>query len=124
MSVQVEKLEKSMAKLTIEVSAEKLEEAINNAYNKNKNRIQLPGFRKGKAPRKMIEKQYGVEVFYEDAANELINNEYPNAVEECGEEVVSSPKIAVTQIESGKPFIFTPCTALQNSVRKARRQLF
>jgi len=116
MSVQVEKLEKSMAKLTIEVSAEKLEEAINNAYNKNKNRIQLPGFRKGKAPRKMIEKQYGVEVFYEDAANELINNEYPNAVEECGEEVVSSPKIAVTQIESGKPFIFTAEVALKPPV--------
>jgi len=116
MSVQVEKLEKSMAKLTIEVSADELEKAIQNAYNKNKNRIRVDGFRKGKAPRKMIERMYGESIFYEDAANELINNEYPKAVEECGESVVSNPKIDVTQIESGKPFIFTAEVALKPPV--------
>ena len=116
MSVQVEKLEKSMAKLTIEVPAEELEKAIQNAYNKDKNKIQLPGFRKGKAPRKMIERMYGVGVFYEDAANELINNEYPKAVDECGESIVSNPKIEVVQIESGKPFIFTAEVALKPPV--------
>ena len=116
MSVQVEKLEKSMAKLTIEVPAEELEKAIQNAYNKDKNKIQLPGFRKGKAPRKMIERMYGVGVFYEDAANELINNEYPKAADECGESIVSSPKIEVVQIESGKPFIFTAEVALKPPV--------
>ena len=101
MSVTVEKLEKSMAKLKIEVSAEQLEKAIQKAYEKNKNKIQLPGFRKGKAPRKMIEQMYGKGVFYEDAANELIETEYPKAVEECGENVVSSPKIDVEQLEAG-----------------------
>lgn len=116
MSVQVEKLEKSMAKLTIEVSAEELEKAIQNAYNKDKNKIQLPGFRKGKAPRKMIERMYGAGVFYEDAANEIINNEYPKAADESGESIVSSPKIEVVQIESGKPFIFTAEVALKPPV--------
>ena len=116
MSVQVEKLEKSMAKLTIEVSADELEKAIQNAYNKDKNKIQLPGFRKGKAPRKMIERMYGAGVFYEDAANELINSEYPKAADECGESIVSNPKIEVVQIESGKPFIFTAEVALKPPV--------
>ncbi len=116
MSLQVEKLEKNMAKLTIEVSAEELDKAIESAYQKNKNRISLPGFRKGKAPRKMIEQMYGKEVFYEDAANELIPEAYEKALEECNEEIVSSPKIEVTQIEAGKPFIFTAEVALKPEV--------
>ena len=117
MSVTVEKLEKSMAKLKIEVSAEQLEKAIQKAYEKNKNKIQLPGFRKGKAPRKMIEQMYGKGVFYEDAANELIEEEYPKAVEECGEDVVSSPKIDVEQLEAGKDFVFTAEVALKPPVK-------
>lgn len=116
MSLQVEKLEKNMAKLTIEVSAEELEKAIETAYQKNKNKISVPGFRKGKVPRKMIEKMYGAAVFYEDAANELIPDAYEKALEECEEEIVSSPKIEVTQIESGKPFIFTAEVALKPEV--------
>ncbi|MCR5101476.1 MAG: trigger factor [Butyrivibrio sp.] len=117
MSVQVEKLEKSMAKLTIEVAADELEKAIQKAYEKNKNKITIPGFRKGKAPRKLIEQMYGKGVFLEDAANEVINEEYPKAVEECGEEVVSNPKIEVTQVEAGKNFIFTAEVALKPPVK-------
>ncbi|MBQ2803867.1 MAG: trigger factor [Lachnospiraceae bacterium] len=116
MSLQVEKLEKNMAKLTIEVSAEELDKAIETAYQKNKNKISLPGFRKGKAPRKMIEQMYGKEVFYEDAANALIPEAYDKALEECTEDIVSSPKIEVTQIEAGKPFIFTAEVALKPEV--------
>ena len=92
MSLQVEKLEKNMAKLTIEVSAEELEKAIEGAYQKNKNKISIPGFRKGKAPRKMIEQMYGKSVFYEDAANALIPDAYDKALEECEEQIVSSPE--------------------------------
>ena len=117
MSVTVEKLEKSMAKLKITVPAEQLEKAIQSAYNKNKGKIQIPGFRKGKAPRKMIEQMYGKGVFYEDAANELIEEEYPKAVTECGEDVVSSPKIDVEQLEAGKDFIFTAEVALKPPVK-------
>ncbi len=116
MSLQVEKLEKNMAKLTIEVSAEELDKAIEKAYEKNKKKISIPGFRKGKAPRKMIEQMYGKEVFYEDAVNELIPTAYEGALEECSEEVVSSPKIDVVQIEAGKPFIFTAEVALKPEV--------
>ena len=116
MSLQVEKLEKNMAKLTIEVSAEELEKAIQGAYLKNKNKITIPGFRKGKAPRKMIEQMYGKEVFYEDAANALIPDAYEKALAECTEEIVSSPKIDVTQLEAGKPFIFTAEVALKPEV--------
>ena len=116
MSLQVEKLEKNMAKLTIEVSAEELEKAIEKAYQKNKNKITLPGFRKGKAPRKMIEKMYGKEVFYEDAANELIPSAYEKALDECTETVVSQPQIDVVQLEAGKPFIFTAEVALKPEV--------
>lgn len=116
MSLQVEKLEKSMAKLTIEVSAEELEKAIDGAYRKNKNRISVPGFRKGKAPRKLIEKMYGPDVFYEDAANALIPDAYEKALEECTEDIVSSPKIDVSQLEAGKPFIFTAEVALKPEV--------
>ena len=116
MSLQVEKLEKNMAKLTIEVPAEELEKAIESAYQKNKNKISIPGFRKGKAPRKMIEQMYGKEVFYEDAANELIPEAYDKALEECEEEIVSSPKIEVVQVEAGKNFIFTAEVALKPEV--------
>ena len=116
MSVQVEKLEKSMAKLTIEVSADDLEKAIESAYQKNRGKISIPGFRKGKAPRKLIEQMYGKGVFYEDAANELINSEYPKAAEESGEDIVSNPKIDISQVESGKPFIFTAEVALKPPV--------
>lgn len=116
MSLQVEKLEHNMAMLTIEVSAEDLEKALESAFRKNKNRISIPGFRKGKAPRKMIEQMYGKEVFYEDAANELIPDAYDKAVGECQEEIVSNPRINVTQIEAGKPFIFTAEVALKPEV--------
>ena len=116
MSVQVEKLEKNMAKLTIEVSAEELEKAIQGAYLKSKNKISIPGFRKGKAPRKMIEQMYGREIFYEDAANDLIPDAYEKALEECQEEIVSSPKVDVVQLEAGKPFIFTAEVALKPEV--------
>lgn len=116
MSVQVENLEKSMAKLTIEVSAEKFEAAMQKSYIKNKNRIQLPGFRKGKAPRAMIEKIYGPGVFYEDAANALIPDAYDEAAKESGLEIVSQPEIDVTQIEKGKSFIFTATVAVKPQV--------
>ncbi len=117
MSVQVEKLEKNMAKLTIEVSAEELEKAIEGAYQKNKNQISVPGFRKGKVPRQMIERMYGKEIFYEDAANALIPDAYEKALDECTEDIVSSPSIDVVQIEAGKPFIFTAEVALKPEVK-------
>lgn len=117
MSLQVEKLEKNMAKLTIEASAEELEKAINSAYQKQRGKISIPGFRKGKVPRQMIERMYGKEVFYEDAANELIPTAYEKALDECEEDIVSSPKIEVTQIEAGKPFIFTALVALKPDVK-------
>lgn len=117
MSVQVEKLEKGMAKLTIEVSAEEFEKAVDTVYKKQRNRIQIPGFRKGKAPRKMIENMYGAGIFYEDAANEIIPDAYEKAYEECEEEITSSPEIDVVQIESGKPFIFTAVVALKPEVK-------
>ncbi len=116
MSVQVETLEKSMAKLTIEVSAEEFEAAMQKSYLKNKNRIQLQGFRKGKAPRAMIERIYGPGVFYEDAANSLIPDAYDNAAKESGLEITSQPEIDVTQIEKGKPFIFTATVAVKPEV--------
>ena len=117
MSVQVEKLEKNMAKLTIEVAPEELEKAIEGAYQKNKGKISVPGFRKGKVPRQMIERMYGKEVFYEDAVNALIPEAYEKAVDECEEEIVSSPKIEVEQVEAGKPFIFTAEVALKPEVK-------
>ena len=116
MSVQVENLEKSMAKLTIEVSAEKVEEALQEAYNRQKNKISLPGFRKGKVPRNMVEKMYGPEIFYEDAANILIQKEYGTAVMESGVDVVSQPAIDLVQLEKGKPFIFTAEIAVRPEV--------
>lgn len=116
MSLQVEKLEKNMAKLTIEVSAEDLEKAMQNAYLKAKNRITIPGFRKGKAPRKMIEHMYGKGIFLEDAANALIPEHYSKALEECELEIVSQPEIDVTQAEPGKAFIFTAEVAVKPEV--------
>ncbi|MCI9324365.1 MAG: trigger factor [Lachnospiraceae bacterium] len=116
MSLQVEKLEKNMARLTIEVAAEELEKAIEEAYRKERNRISVPGFRKGKAPRKLIEQMYGKEVFYEDAANALISEAYEKELENCEESVVSQPRINVVQIEAGKPFIFTAEVALKPEV--------
>lgn len=116
MSLQVEKLEHNMAKLTIGVGAEELEKALEKAYQKQKNKISIPGFRKGKVPRKLIEKMYGPEVFYEDAANILIPDAYEKAYEECGEEIVSSPKIEVSEIEAGKGFVFTAEVALKPEV--------
>ena len=116
MSVQVEKLEKNMAKLTVEVPAEDVEKAIQGAYQKTKKSINIPGFRKGKAPRQLIEKMYGKEVFYSDAVDAMLPKAYSDAVEECGEEIVSYPKIDVVQIESGKPFIFTAEVAVKPAV--------
>lgn len=116
MSLQVEKLEKNMARLTIEVPAEELDKAIEAAYQKSKSRISVPGFRKGKAPRKLIEQMYGREVFYEDAANALIPEAYGRELESCEEPIVSQPRINVVQIEAGKPFIFTAEVALKPEV--------
>ena len=116
MSVQVENLEKNMAKLTIEVSAEDLEKALEAAYQKQKNRITIPGFRKGKVPRVMIEKMYGPGVFYEDAANSLMQLNYPSAIDESGIDIVSRPSVEVVQIEKGKPFIFTAEVAVRPEV--------
>ena len=116
MSVQVETLEKNMAKLTIEVPADKLEEALQEAYLKQKNKISLPGFRKGKVPRNMIEKMYGPEIFFEDAANQLIRENYGTAADESGVDIVSRPMIDITQIEKGKPFIFTAEVAVKPEV--------
>ncbi len=116
MSVQVEKLEKNMAKLTIEVSAEEFGKAMQKAYQKQKNHISLPGFRKGKAPMAMIEKMYGPQVFYEDAANILMPEAYANAADESGLDIVSQPDIEVTQIEKGKSFIFTAEVAVKPEV--------
>lgn len=116
MSVQVEKLEKNMAKLTIEVSAEEFGKAMQKAYQKQKNHISLPGFRKGKAPMAMIEKMYGPQVFYEDAANILMPEAYANAADESGLDIVSQPDIEVTQIEKGKTFIFTAEVAVKPEV--------
>ncbi|MCI8774878.1 MAG: trigger factor [Lachnospiraceae bacterium] len=117
MSLQVEKLEKNMAKLTIEVGADRLDKAIESAYQRQKGKISIPGFRKGKVPRQIVEKMYGKEVFYEDAANVLIRDAYAEALDECEEDIVSSPKIEVTQIEAGKPFIFTAEVALKPEVK-------
>lgn len=116
MSLQIEKLEKNMVKLTIETSVETFEAAIERAYRKNRSRMSIPGFRKGKAPRNMIEKLYGVGVFYEDAANDIIPDAYEKAVEESGLEIVSRQEVDVIQIEKGKPFIFTAEVAVKPEV--------
>ena len=116
MSLQVEKLEKNMAKLTIEVPAEKVEAALQNAYLKNRKQISVPGFRKGKVPRQMIEKMYGPSIFYDDAVNAMIQEAYPEATKECDLEIVSRPDVEVVQIEKGKPFIFTAEVAVKPEV--------
>ncbi len=116
MSLQVEKLEKNMAKLTIEATAEEFEAAIEKAYQKNKGKMNVQGFRKGKAPRAIIEKMYGVGVFYEDAANFIIPDAYEAAAKESGLDIVSQPEIDVTQIEKGKSFIFTATVAVKPEV--------
>ena len=116
MSLQVEKLEKNMAKLTIETSPEEFEKAIQEAYLKNKSKINIPGFRKGKVPRNVVERMYGEGIFYEDAANSLIPKAYADAADESGLNIVSQPEINVTQIEKGKPFIFTAEVAVKPEV--------
>ncbi len=116
MSFKVENLEKNMAKLVIECPAADFDAAIAKAYQKNKNKMNVPGFRKGKAPLAMIEKLYGVEVFYEDAANELIPEAYAKAAEESGLDIVSRPEIDVTQVKKGEAFIFTATVAVKPEV--------
>ncbi len=116
MSLQVEKLEKNMAKLTIEVSAEEFEKAMQAAYQKNRGKINVPGFRKGKAPQQMIEKMYGAGIFYEDAANAVIPEAYEKAAGESGLDIVSRPEIDIVQIEKGKAFIFTAEVAVKPEV--------
>ncbi|MDO4324768.1 MAG: trigger factor [bacterium] len=116
MSLQVEKLEKNMAKLTIEATAEDFEKAIKVAYNKNKGRFNIPGFRKGKATQAIIEKMYGAGVFYEDAANEVIGNTYEAAATESGLDIVSRPEIDVLQIKKGEPFVYTATVAVKPEV--------
>ncbi len=117
MGLQIEKLEHNMAKLTIEVPYEEFDKAVDQAYKRNKNKINVPGFRKGKVPRQMVEKMYGKDIFFEDAANIIIPDAYSKAYDECEEEIVSSPKIDVVQMEADKPFIFTAEVALNPSVR-------
>ncbi|MDD6733351.1 MAG: trigger factor [Lachnospiraceae bacterium] len=116
MSLKVEKLENNMAKLTIEVPAEEFSKAVENAYQRNKKKISVPGFRAGKVPKAMIEKMYGKEVFYEEAMNAIIPEAYAKAYDECEEELVSAPKIDVVQAEEGKDFIFTAEVALKPDV--------
>jgi trigger factor len=116
MSLQVENLEKNMAKMTVEVPAGEFEKAIKDAFDKNKNRFNIPGFRKGKAPLAMVEKMYGVEVLYEEAANLVLDKSYPDAAEESGLEIVSRPEIDLVQIEKGKDFIYTATVAVKPEV--------
>lgn len=116
MSLQVEKLEKNMAKLTVEVPAEEMEKAVEKAYQKNKGQISIPGFRKGKVPRNMVEKMYGKGIFLEEAANSVIPSAYEKALEECEEEIVSSPEIEVVELVPEKPFIFTALVALKPEI--------
>lgn len=116
MSVKVENLDNNMAKLTVEVEADRLNEAIKKAYNRQKKSISIPGFRKGKVPQQMIEKMYGAEIFFDEAANILIQEEYPKAYDECDLDIVSQPEVEVVQIEKGKPFIFTAEVAVKPEV--------
>ena len=116
MSLQVEKLEKNMAKLTVEVPAEQFDEALKTSYKKNKNRFNIPGFRKGKAPQALVEKMYGVEILYEDAVDGLINTTYPEAMKESGLEIVSRPEISVEKIEKGESMVYSALVAVKPEV--------
>ncbi len=116
MKVSVEKLENQMAKLTVEVEPEVFEKAVEVVYKKQRGKINVPGFRKGKAPRQLIEKMYGSEIFFEDAADEVIREEYPKAYDESGEEIVSQPEVDIVQMKKGEPFIFTAEVALRPEV--------
>ena len=116
MSLQVEKLEHNMAKMTIEVSAEEVEKALQAAYLKQRGSITIPGFRKGKVPRQMIEKMYGPEIFYDEAANHMISEAYSKAYDECELEIVSQPSVDIVELEKGKPFIFTAEVAVKPEV--------
>jgi trigger factor len=116
MSLQVEKLEKNMAKLTVEVPAEQVEAALKTSFNKNKNKFNIPGFRKGKAPQAMVEKMYGSSVLYEDAIDVLLDQTYPEAVKESGLDIVSRPEIGIEQIEKGKSMIYTATVAVKPEV--------
>lgn len=117
MSLQVEKLEHNMAKLTIEVAAEEVEKALQAAYLKQRGKIKIPGFRKGKVPRQMIEKMYGAEIFYDEAANKMISEAYGKAYDECELDIVSQPSIDIVQLEKGKDFIFTAEVATKPEVK-------
>ena len=116
MSLQVEKLEKNMAKLTVEVPAEQFDEALKTSYKKNRNRFNIPGFRKGKAPQTVVEKMYGPGVLYEDAVDEVINKTYGDAMKESGLDIVSRPEISVEKIEKGQTFIYTALVAVKPPV--------
>lgn len=116
MSLQVEKLEKNMAKLTVEVPAEQFEAALKTSFQKNKNKFSIPGFRKGKAPQAMVEKMYGVGVLYDDAIDTLLDSTYADAVKESGLDIVSRPEIGIEQIEKGKTFIYTALVAVKPEV--------
>ena len=116
MSLQVENLEKNMAKLTVEVPAEQFEAALKTSFQKNKNKFSIPGFRKGKAPQAMVEKMYGVGVLYDDAIDTLLDSTYADAVKESGLEIVSRPEIGIEQIEKGKTFIYTALVAVKPEV--------
>ncbi|MBO6214751.1 MAG: trigger factor [Lachnospiraceae bacterium] len=117
MKVQVESQEKNIATLRIELDAAVVDKAIKQAYNKQKNSISIPGFRKGKVPQAMIEKMYGPSIFYEEAANIMIRENYPDAYDECELDIVSSPQVDIVQIEKGQPFIFTAVVATKPEVK-------
>ncbi|MCR4609985.1 MAG: trigger factor, partial [Eubacterium sp.] len=119
MSLAAEKLEGNMAELTITVPAEEFDKAMIDAYKKNKSKFSVPGFRKGKVPMNYIEKVYGEAVFYEEAANELINKFYPEEIENCDLDIVSSPEIEVAEIGKGKDFVFKAKVATKPPVKLA-----
>ena len=123
MSVKVENLEHNMAKLTIEVEADVFDKALDKAYNRQKNSISIPGFRKGKVPRQMVEKMYGAAVFYEDAANIVIQDTYPSAYDESGLDIVSQPEVDIEQVENGKNFIYTAVVAVKPEVKLGKYNL-